>query len=88
MPHILAGCLTLHPVSVPNAAIHSHAATAAQLHHDDHHEILERSDGFFTGPNAELSLLPHIANSSILVFHIRHHQAFSNSSKQCALYGA
>jgi hypothetical protein len=64
------------------------AATAAALHHDDHPAMRFIPYGFFTGPNAEFSFDPHIANSSRLVFPIMHPHACSSFSKHVALYGA
>jgi len=66
IPHILAGCLILQPVSVPSAAGTIPEATAEALHELDQPGILVVSHGFFVILRAEFSQLHHIANSSRL----------------------
>jgi hypothetical protein len=85
--HINAGCLTDHHVSVPSAAKHKSAATAAALQPLDPPDIRFTPYGFTTGQYAEFSFDQPIANSSKLTFQIIHHHACSSFSKQVALYG-
>jgi hypothetical protein len=87
IPHKAAGCLTLHHVSVPSAAIQQSDATATADQPLDHHDTRSLPYGLIHGPNAEFSLDHHIAYSSILVFHIISHQFFSRFRKHVALYG-
>jgi hypothetical protein len=82
-----AGCLTEPPVSVPSAATHISAATAAADPPDVPPDTLILPYGFTTGQNAEFSLPEPIANSSRFVFHIIHPPAASSLVKQVALYG-
>jgi hypothetical protein len=83
--HIEAGCLRLHPVSVPNDAGTSHAATLAEEPELDHHGILFVHHGFIVFSNAEFSPELHIANSSIFTFQIELTHALFNFSTKVAL---
>jgi hypothetical protein len=76
--HMLAGCLMLHPVSVPSAAGTSQAATEAALHELDQPGIRVTSQGFLVILKAEFSQLQPIANSSRFSFHILDIQASFN----------
>src|SRR5258708_3796249 len=67
MPQKLAGSRILPPVSVPMAPGEMRAATAAAEPPLEPPGTLERSQGFFTGPKLEFSLLAPMANSSRFV---------------------
>lgn len=84
----MQGSLTDHPVSVQSAAIHVSSATAAADHPEDHPGTRLFPNGFITGPNADVSLLQPMANSSRFVFPIKQAPACSRRSKHVALYGA
>ena len=88
IPHINAGSLTDHPVSVQSAPMHVSSATLAADHPEDHPGIRLFPSGFMTGPNDDVSLLQPMANSSRFVFPIKHAPACSRRSKHVALYGA
>jgi hypothetical protein len=75
IPHILAGCLILPPVSVQSAAGTSPAATATAEPDEDPPGTRVGSHGFFDGQNALFSPLPHMANSSKFVFQNETNQA-------------
>src|SRR5208282_5291740 len=62
-----AGSRIEPPVSVPNEARHSSAATAAAEPPEDPPATRVRSCGFFVGPKAEFSVDEPIANSSMFV---------------------
>jgi len=79
-PHKKAGCLTLHPVSVPRAAGTSHAATAAAEPELEPPGILFIPQGLRVFQNAEFSQVVPIANSSIFVFPIELIHSFCNLS--------
>src|ERR1041385_6650417 len=64
-PHIAAGCRTEPPVSVPNAATHSSAETAAADPPEEPPGMRVMSQGFRVTPNAEFSVELPIANSSM-----------------------
>lgn len=68
IPHMLAGCLMLHPVSVPRAAGTMPLATATADHDEDHPGIRDASHGLCVSRNAEFSPLDPMAYSSIFVF--------------------
>ena len=87
IPQKEAGSLTLHHVSVHNAAMQTSEATATADHQLDHHETRFLPYGLIQGPKAEFSLDHHIANSSIFVLPIISHQFFSRLRKHVALYG-
>jgi hypothetical protein len=87
-PHMHAGCLTDQPVSVPMAAIHISAATAAAEPPDDPPGILLCPIGLITGQNEEDSFVVPIANSSKFVFPINEIPISSRRWKHVALYGA
>jgi hypothetical protein len=77
----------LQPVSVQRDAGHNQEATATALHQLDHHGILVISHGFFVILNAEVSVLDHIANSSIFSFQIEFIHASFNFFITLASYG-
>src|SRR5512144_2317312 len=66
MPHSAAGWRIEPPVSVPSAAAHRPAATAAALPPEEPPGTQARSHGLRVGWNAEFSLEEPIANSSML----------------------
>ena len=65
------------PVSEPNAYAHSSAATAAQEPPDEPPGTCSVFHGFFVSPNAEVSVVLPIANSSMFVLPIMTAPAFS-----------
>jgi hypothetical protein len=87
IPVKAAGNLTLPPVSVPRAAIHSLPATAAAEPQLLPPATLVLSHGLRTGPNTDVSLEEPIANSSILALLIISHHACSRLLTHVAVYG-
>ena len=76
------------PVSLPRAASHMPAATAAALPPDEPPGTLSRSRGFLVQNNALCVVsLPH-ANSSIFAEPIMIASSFTSLSMTVALYGA
>ena len=75
----------LPQVSVPNAPRHTPEATAAADHPELHPGLLSFPYGFFVLPKYDVSVVDHIANSSIFVFPIIKPQFFSRFKKQVAL---
>ena len=74
-------------VSVPNAAMHAPEATALADHPELPPGVLSLPNMLFVLPKYDVSVVDHIANSSIFVFPIISHQFFSKFRKQVALYG-
>ena len=85
IPHIAAGWRTLPQVSVPRAAIAISAATATADPQLLPHGMRLVPFGFFTGQNADVSLDPPIANSSMLAAHRGSAQALRRFSIQVAV---
>ena len=67
MPQKAAGCRIEPPVSVPVAATHNSAATAAAEPPDEPPGTQSKSQGFLTAPKKLFSLDEPMANSSRLV---------------------
>ncbi len=72
-------------MSEPRAYGHSSAATAAHEPPDEPPGTCPVSHGFLVGPNAEVSVVLPMANSSILVFPIITAPAFSRLSTASAV---
>ena len=68
IPHNAAGWRMEPPVSVPVAATHNRAATAAADPPEDPPGTVSVSQGLRTGPYQLVSLEEPMANSSMLVF--------------------
>lgn len=75
-------------MSVPSAAIHKSAATAAADHPDEPPATLPVPCGLMTGQKNDDSLDDPIAYSSIFAFPITTHPTACSLAKQVALYGA